>query len=225
MPKAPQSETAGKLMDLFDKYKSFCFAAISKVPYKPVRGWIAFADGRVDDALDEKRGVWESIKQQYVLCILTILAMVVAYWYVSLFLGAILAGITVFLTGLGIIANPTLTIAIVAALAIAIIIAPAVILILSAFAYHVIAKVLGGKGSYGQTMSVLVVGSAANLIFMIPLYIAYAFVIGFLISPLAYAVLLFSLYLEYKGIKSVHKLSSKRSAAVIICGIITCWWG
>ncbi len=214
------SEAVQSLMVLFGKYKKFCFDAISNIPYRSVPAWIAFADGRTEEALKEKRGVWQNVLDNYVLYALATLLSIIAFWYVSIFMIGIFGTMGAFVIALGIFASPLITIAAVIGFVLALLLLPVVFLLLRGAFYHVIAKFAGGSGSYSDTLSIHVMTAAASTILMIPIYLAYAVIIGFIISPLAYAVMIYALYLEYKGFRVAHALSPKRAAAVVIGAVI-----
>lgn len=213
------SEMYKNLEGLFRKYKDFAFRIISNIPYGAVPAWKAFADGKVEEALKEDRGVLQSLKDFYVITVLKCIGSIIGFWYLFAIIGALFGGIVMILVTLAAAIDPVLTIEIIAAIAVLMLLAPAIMLLLQGLLVHALSKIAGGAGSFRQTLSVIVTGAGAGLILMVPMYAAYALIVGFFISPLAYAVYIFILYLQYKGIMHVHKLSPKRAAAVVLGSI------
>lgn len=213
------SELYKDLKGLFRKYKDFAFKYASQVPYGPVKGWMSFADGKVEEALEEDRSVWQSLKDFYAITIVRCIASIMGYWYIALVFGALFGWIAMGGITLGLMIDPVLTLAVVLAIILIMLISPAVMLLLQGLVVHALAKIAGGKGSFIQTLSVIVLGAGAAFVLMVPMYIAYALIVGFFISPLSYAIYIFVLYLQYRGIRHVHKLSRERAAAVVIGSI------
>jgi hypothetical protein len=228
MTDASKSEAAKDLTDLFRKYKDFAFKCISQVPYGPVKGWISFADGDIGKPLDEDRGILRNLKEYYVISVLSLLAGLMAFWYIALPLIAVMGSAIAMLTVFGFALDGGTTLMSVLGIALVIILAivaaflilPAAFLLARGALFHILTKLAGGTGSYSRTLSILVLGSGATLALMVPMYLAYAFIFGWFISPLAYAVTLYVIYLEYRGFRHAHGLSAKRAAAVVIGGFI-----
>lgn len=210
------SELYKNLNELFGKYKEFAFKGISQIPYSAVPVWKDFTDGKVEEALKEDKGIWDNIKDYYVITIISTIASIIAFWYITFLVGGMFLAAMGFLVLFAAMLDPVITIAVAVAVLILLLISPAILLLLQTLLVHVLAKIAGGIGKYRQTLSVSVLTSGAGLILMIPMYLAYALIIGLFISPLSYAITIFMLYLQYKGIKHVHKLSPKRAAAVVI---------
>ncbi|MFH0884677.1 MAG: YIP1 family protein [Candidatus Micrarchaeota archaeon] len=219
MSQITDSEGYKSLLVLFGQYKKFAFDKISLIPYSSVPVWIAFSDGKVEEALKEKRGIRQSLKDTYALYVLGLFFSILAFWYIALFLGGIMLSAGALVTALGLLLNPVLTLAVIAGILVAALLLPGIFLLLRGAYYHIVMKVFGGKGSYSETVSVLVLTSGAHLVLMVPLYIAYAIIIGFILGPLAYAVIIYSLYLEYRGMKLVHGMTSK-NAAIATAGAV-----
>ncbi|MCI0503549.1 YIP1 family protein [Candidatus Micrarchaeota archaeon] len=214
------SEAYKGLQDLFGKYKKFSFDGISQIPYGSVPAWIAFSDGRVEEALKEKRGLWQSVRDSYTLGLLGIVLSLVAFWYFALIFGGILLSIGALVGIWGLMMDAALTIGIIAALILVMLIGPGVFLLARGAFYHLIMKLFRGKGSYADTVSVIVFTTAANLVLMIPLYIAYALVVGFILGPLAYVVIIYCIYLQYRGMMHAHAMSSKDAAVATVAAIV-----
>lgn len=214
-----ESEAFVKLFELFDQYKRFCFSIISKVPYASVPAWIAFSDGRMEDAFRERRGIWQSIKDTYAIYVLGAVFLLIAFWWMALLFGLVLLVILSGMLAAGLFANPpAMALALAVALA-AVAIGSAVFTLLRAAFYHLITKFFGGKGSYSDTLAVLVMASASGLIFMAPMCFAYAVFIGYIVSPLSYAIIIYTIYLQYKGIKHTHMLPSKEAAVATVVAV------
>jgi hypothetical protein len=212
MAEIGKSEGFSKVHDLIDQYRKFCFDAAAKLKYDQVPRWVAFADNRMDDALKDGRRIMDSIKDAYVISIVTILLAAVSFWYLVLLYGAIAAGV-VALTSL--VSLPFLLLIIVAAILATLILIP-VGYLLGAGLLHLCAKVLGGRGAYAQTLSVYVMAGAAEIILLIPLYILYAVFIGWILSPLTYLVIFYMYYLMYRGVRHVHGLNRNQGIAAVI---------
>jgi len=220
MGEIKDSEAYSGLHDLFLKYKKFSFDVLAKVPYSQVPAWIAFSDGRVEEALKEKRGVVESLKDAYALSILGILASLVAFWYMWLFVGAVMLFLLGILGFVGMLLNPLWTIAAIAALIIGALIWPGAVNLARAAFYHIVMKLFGGKGSYSDTLRVMVLSSAGHLALMIPIFAAYAVIVGFILGPLAYVITIYVLYLQYRGMKHVHGMEPKNAAIATIVALV-----
>jgi len=218
MSQITESEGYRSLAELAGKYKKFAFDKISLIPYGSVPAWIAFSDGRVEEALKERRSIRQSLKDTYALYIIGLFFSILAFWYIALLLGAMMLSLGALVAALGLLTNPVLTLAAVAGILLAVLVLPGLFMLLRGAYYHIIMKVLGGKGSYSDTVSVLVLSSGANLVLMVPLYIAYAIIIGFILGPLAYAVIIYALYLQYRGMKQAHDMTSKNAAIATIGG-------
>lgn len=210
MSKFTESEGFKGLKELFTKFKNFHFNIASKLPYGPVSNWIAFADNRMEDALKEKRGFWGNVKDNYVICILNLIIGLLAVWWAILSIGLVaLAAITLIVSvypAAGQALSQWALVGIVIAL-----LSPLILITLRTTMYYVFAKLLGGKGSFTDTMSVLVYDNAALLILSFGFYILCMMIIGFLASAVYYGILAYVVYLIYKGTKQVHKLSTKRA--------------
>jgi hypothetical protein len=220
MSQITDSEGYKSLAELAGKYKKFAFDKISLVPYGSVPAWIAFSDGRVEDALKEKRSIRQSLKDTYVLYVLGLLFSILAFWYIAAIFGVMMLGLGTLVAALGLITNPVLTAGVVLAVLLVALIYPTVFLLLRGAYYHIIMKVFGGKGSYSETVSVLVLTSGAHIVLMVPLYIAYAIIIGFFLGPLTYAVIIYCIYLQYRGMKHAHGMTSKNAKIATIGAIL-----
>lgn len=220
MSNITESEGYTGLAELFGKYKKFAFDKISLVPYGSIPSWIAFADDRVEDALREKRGVWQNVKDFYAIFILGKVFALIAFWHVFLLLGGLLITAIAFLGAFGLLLNPALTIAVAAGLLALIILYPGVSLLLRSVYFHIIMKLLGAKGSFSDTMSVIVMMSGSAIVLMVPMCIAYAIIVGFLFSPLTSAISIYSAYLMYKGMLHVHSMAPKNAAIAVVGGIL-----
>jgi hypothetical protein len=220
MGEIAKSEAFVKLSELFGQYKRFCFDIASKLPYASVPAWVAFSDNRVEDALGERRGVWQSIKDSYVLYALGSIFALIAFWWVAVLLGGMLLLGLVLIAVVSALANPgMMALVLVIALAAAVI-GPAGYTLLRAAFYHLITKFFGGKGSYADTLAVLVMTCASSLLLMIPLYLSYAVFIGYIISPLAYVIIIYAIYLQYRGMKHVHSLPAKEAAVATAVALV-----
>jgi hypothetical protein len=215
-----ESEGVKTLLGLAVKYKGFCFKAITQIPYKSVTQWIAFADNRVEDALQEKRSIGRNLKDTYVLAALGPLFSIMALWYLALIFGGIMGTTIFFILALAAVTNPVMTLLALVVIFIVLLIMPAIHLFIRTTLHYILAKITGGRGSYTDTMSIMVLGGGAQITLTIPMYIAYAVIVGFLVSPFRYVIWLYTFYLEYKAIKYVHSLSTKRAAAVVIGGFL-----
>ena len=220
MSQITDSEGYKSLLELAGKYKKFAFEKISLIPYGSVPAWIAFSDARVEDALKEKRSIRQSMKDQYVLYVLGAFFSILAFWYIALFVGGILLSMGALVAALGLVTNPVFTIGIILTILMALLVLPAVFLLLRGAYYHVIMKLFGGKGSYADTVSVLVLCAGANIVLMVPLYIAYALIIGFFLGFLGYLVVIYTLYLQYRGMKHVHGMTSKNAAIATVGAVL-----
>jgi hypothetical protein len=220
MGEIKDSEAYSGLHELFLKYKKFSFDVLAKVPYSQVPAWIAFSDGRVEEALKEKRGIAESIKDAYALTALGIIASLIGFWYMWLFFGAIMLFLLGILGFVGILASPLWTIAVFAALIICILVWPGAVNLARAAFYHIVMKLFGGKGSYSDTLRVMVLSTAAHLALMIPIFAAYAVIVGFILGPLAYVITIYALYLQYRGMKHVHGMEPKYAAIATIVALV-----
>ncbi len=209
------SEAFTTLTTLFKKFKKFHFDLASKIPYSSMQEWITFADGKVEKALIKERGIGKNIKDMYVIMILGLILSVVGLWYLWGLFGMAFGGVGLFLAML----EPKLLLVLLALIGLALIM-PALLILFQALLYHILSKALGGKGSYTQTMTVIVFQSAANLILSAGVLLLYAVFIGFLISPLMYAIMIYSMYLMYKGFRHVHGLSKNRAIAVVVGGYL-----
>ncbi len=209
------SEVFTKLTALFVRFKKFHFDIASKIPYSSMQEWIAFADGKVEQTLSRERGIGKNIKDMYVIAILSLLLSIAGLWYIWVIVGMVFGGIGLFLSML----EPALLTILIALMGLALIM-PALLILFQTLLYHILAKIAGGKGSYAQTMTVIVFQSAANLILSIGLMLLYAVFVGFLISPLSYAIMIYSMYLMYKGFRHVHRLSKNRAIAVVVGGYL-----
>lgn len=220
MGEIKDSEAYKSLKVLFGKYKEFSFKAISQIPYGSVGRWAAFSDGRVEEALKGKRGIWESVKDAYALWILGIFFSILAFWYVAFLLGGMLLGAAALIAAMGLLADWAWTIGIIAAIILGMLIAPGAFLLARSAFYHLVLKLFRAKGSFSDTVSVMVLASAAHLVLMIPLYFAYAIIIGYILGPLAYAVTIYAYFLQYRGMRHVHKMESKDAAVATIAAIV-----
>jgi hypothetical protein len=210
------SEAYAGLLELAGKYKKFAFDIFQKVPYHRVGVWIAFAEGRVEDALKDRRSVAQNIKDTYVLTVLSYIASFVSAWYMWALIGALLLLLGGVIGIAGLMTNPVMTIAVAAALILFLIISPAIAAIAHAVFYHIVMKVFGAKGSFSDTLTVLVLASGAHIALAIPIYIANALIVGLLISPLAYVVIAYVIYLTYRGMKHVHGMEAKNAAIATV---------
>ncbi|MFH0737936.1 MAG: Yip1 family protein [Candidatus Micrarchaeota archaeon] len=225
MSETSESEAAKGLDGLIRQYKEFAFRGMRQVPYGAVPSWINYADGRIAEALAEKRSVMQSLKDSYALSVLGILFAMAAFWYFSLAFGGMLASMAVLFVFLGSLLAPNILLVIGALIAaiVAVLIAPAVLSLINAAVYHVVAKILGGSGDFSDTFRVQVASGGAQLVLMIPMYCLYAIFIGLFLSPIAYIVSFYSIYLQYLGIKHVHNLSPKRAIAATLLPIAS-WY-
>lgn len=209
------SEGYGTIKDLFGKFKRFHFDIASKVPYGSVPRWIEFADNRVEDSLSRERTILGNIKDAYVLYAIGLLLGLVSMWYVWGIIGSI------FLSGVllvGLLA-PRWLILIVPAI-ILFILAPALGLLLRSAIYQALCRLMGGRGSYSRTMSVLVYHGAASLILSSGLLLLYAIFIGFFLSPLSYAISIYAIYLTYRGLRHVHGFTQNQALIATIGGLL-----
>ena len=211
-----KSEAYSDVGNIIDKYKNFCFGIISKVGYGRVPAWIAFTEGKMEEAFKERRTLTQSIKDYYVLTVLNWLLTLIGFWYLVLIYGGLFAIMVPILA----IASPLIAAAVIIGVIAVLIFAPLVFFLLTGALFHILARFFGGKGSYSDTLSVVVMHSAASLILMIPIHLAYATVIGMLISPLSYLVMFYGIYLFYKGMRHVHGMSSRDAAVAIIAGYV-----
>jgi hypothetical protein len=94
-------------------------------------------------------------------------------------------------------------------------------LFIAAVIYFVVAKILGGKGSFGKTMGML--GTIAGIVFLLTIIPDILCIIpfGILIAAIPLlAVLIFALYLNFKMIQSLHGLSGIKAAAVVVISLL-----
>jgi len=220
MSQITDSEGYRSLLKLFGEYKKFAFEKMSLVPYGSVPAWIAFSDGRVEDALKEKRSIGRSLKDTYVLYALGLVFAFIAFWYIAAIFGVMILSLGTIIAAIGLLTDPLLALGWILAILIAMLALPAVFLLLRGAYYHIIMKLFGGKGSYSDTVSVLVLSSGANIVLMVPLYIAYALIIGFFLGFLTYAVMIYVLYLQYRGMKQVHGMTSKNAMIATVGAIL-----
>src|SRR4030095_6047182 len=156
MTDVQKSEAYSDIKELADKYKKFCFEQASRLKYDQVPRWIAFADGRVEEALQGGRSVGGSIKDMYVTYAISMLLGILAFWYLWIFYGVVFAFI-----GGRFVSLPLIAAAVIGGVIAVFLLAPLTLLI-SGGVFHLAAKVLGGKGTYPQTLSVVVMSSAAQ---------------------------------------------------------------
>ena len=149
-----------------------------------------------------------------------ILFAIIAFWILAAIFGGLLLSLFAIAAAAGLLVNPMLTIGIVLGILALILLAPGVFLLLRGALYHLLARFFGGKGSYAQTVDVLVKSSAAHLVLMIPLYLAFATLIGFVLSPLSYAVIFYSIYLTYRGLMHAHALPQKNAIITVVAGYV-----
>ncbi len=210
MTDVKESEGFKSLSELFDKYKKFHFDLARKVDYKEIPNWIDFADNKVEKVLEKEKGIWDSIKEMYIIYILWTAVSVIGLWYVWAIYGFLFGAVL-----LAFLINP-IAVVVLAAFILYLLLSPALGLLWSTITYYIVARALGGKGSFRKTMSIIVKSTGAYMILSAGVVLSYAIIIGFVISPILYAVLLYMLYLQYRGIKHVHKLSRNRSIGVIV---------
>ncbi len=214
MTDVKESEGFKSLSELFVKFKEFHFDLARKVDYPSIPKWIDFADNKVEKVLDEEKSIVDNIKDMYIIYILWTALSIIGLWYMWAIYGAIFG--TIFLA---VFLNP-LAVIVVAIIIIMLLLSPVIGLLWNSSLYYIVARALGGKGSFRKTMSILVNSTGASMILSAGVLLSYAIIIGFFISPLIYAVLFYVVYLQYKGIKHVHKLSRNRSIGVIVGSII-----
>ena len=112
------------------------------------------------------------------------------------------------------------------------VVSTAVCLLVTAGVYHILAKLLGGKGTFDKTMGML--GSITGpinllhiaLLVLSSILMAIVYFIGFsaiasVIVVLGYiALVFFNLYLNYKMVRMLHGLSRGRAVVVIAMPIL-----
>lgn len=214
MTDVKESEGFKSLSELFDKYKKFHFDLARKIDYKGISDWIDFADNKVEKVLDKEKSIRDNLKDMYIIYILWTVLSVIGLWYIWALYGVIFGALL-----LAVVLNP-IAMFVLVAIVILFLLSPAIALLWNSAIYHVVARLLGGRGSYSQTMSILVNSAAANMILSAGILLAYAVIIGFVLAPLFYALLIYVLYLQYKSIKHVHKLSKNKSIGVIVGSIV-----
>jgi hypothetical protein len=97
----------------------------------------------------------------------------------------------------------------------------AIAMLLVSAIYFIMAKILGGKGTFTKTMGMLgtimgpfyLLGIIPNMLDQIPLVVCIAGILGI---PLG----LYNLYMQFRMIKALHGFDDIRAAAVIIVPII-----
>ena len=82
---------------------------------------------------------------------------------------------------------------------------------------HLIAKLLGGKGSFGKMLGILGTLGATNGLFAIPMiFISIIPIIG----QVAMLVSIYSIYLEYRAIRAVHGIDRNKAIVTVAIPII-----
>ena len=208
-----KSEGVTKANDLWYKYKKICFDVLKRFPYGSVPTWIKFSDGKVEEALKEERSITKNVIDYYAVTLLSFILSAIGFWYIVL--------IAIALFGLAAIASFGVVLFLIpfvlAIVGIMLILMP-IFLILMALCYHVLIKLLGGVGTFRQTLSVLTLASIANIVLNVVVYLLFATIIGVIASPISYVIWGYSLYLEYKGFKYSHKLSRNRAIIAVLGG-------
>ncbi|MFZ5500439.1 MAG: YIP1 family protein, partial [Candidatus Micrarchaeota archaeon] len=198
----------------------FAYSWVRKVPFSGVPYWIDFAEAEVGKTLGKDQTLPELLKEYYVIYILQWLASLLSRWYVTIIFAPVIAiWISMMAVFVGVL-NPLLAIGGVLAFLVLMVLGPAIGMFLTGAVYFVGAKLLGGTGSFEKTLAIVVKSAGANFTLMIPLYFAFATIIGLVLGPLTYVVMIYTLYLTYKGIRHVHGLSQMRAIAVILFPIV-----
>ena len=89
--------------------------------------------------------------------------------------------------------------------------------IISTAIIHLVAKVLGGKGSFGKMLGLMGTLSGASSLFMIPVMLISIIPI---IGQVAMIVSVYLVYLQYKAIRTVHGIDRNRAIATVLIPII-----
>jgi hypothetical protein len=217
--KAEKNELTTTLTNAVRRYRQFAFDVASKFPYRSVPVWTASANGKIEEALEEKRSLGLNILDLYALSILGAVMALIGMWiFVGLFgsMGAfmlLLGGLAVITGGVNII---LISIGVILLAAVVIVLLPLIFLLGNSAIMHILAKLLGGKAAFTDTVSIVVLSQAALIILMIPMYIAYALIFGYFISVIDYVIIAYMLYLQYRGIRHLHVLSQTSAAIVVL---------
>ncbi|MFA6490126.1 MAG: YIP1 family protein [Candidatus Micrarchaeia archaeon] len=87
--------------------------------------------------------------------------------------------------------------------------------------YFVVAKVLGGKGSYTSQTHILALVMCGTALLTLPFQVLETIpMVGGIFGLATMLIGLYAFYSEYRAIKEVHKLSQIRAIAVVITPII-----
>ncbi|MCX6774154.1 MAG: Yip1 family protein [Candidatus Micrarchaeota archaeon] len=89
--------------------------------------------------------------------------------------------------------------------------------IINTLIIHIMAKLLGGKGSFGKMLGILGTLGGANGLFMIPIFFISLIPI---IGQVAMIASIYAIYLQYKAIRAVHGISRNRAIAAVMVPII-----
>ncbi|MEM3422174.1 MAG: hypothetical protein QXF35_00340 [Candidatus Bilamarchaeaceae archaeon] len=223
------------IFEIVREYKNFCFKIVNFIPYSSVATWIKFADGKCEEVLDEEskkgRGIIKNIIDMWMLTFLSFIFSLIGGWpflLVFVFYGGILTAFfsvlfggllktiiggtgVVFTLASGVVGFILIFITII----LLVLILTAVGLLFETTIYYLFSKILGGNGSFKDTMSVLLSSTASMFIFLIPIHLIRAVLIGYCLGPLVEAVslliFLVMLYYRYRGIKHIHNLSQNRA--------------
>ncbi len=217
--KAEKNELTTTLTNVVKRYRQFAFDVASKIPYRSMPAWIASANGKIEQALEEKRSLGLNILDLYVLTVLGIIFMLIGMWaFVGLFapIGTLLlalGGMAVLTAGVNII---LISIGAILLAAVVIAILPLIFFLGNSVIMHLLAKLMGGKAAFTDTASIVLLSQAACTLLMIPMYIAYALFFGYFISVIDYVIVAYMLYLQYRGLRHLHVLSQTSAAIVVL---------
>ncbi|MEM0437882.1 MAG: YIP1 family protein [Candidatus Micrarchaeia archaeon] len=212
------------LESLLMQYLSFSERILSKIPYPKIGRWLDFARMDIKKALGEGFEYKELIKEYYVAYYLNLLITLLSIWYLIPLYGYWLGigGLLVFFIGL--MTSPLATVAVllgtILLLAILAVAIPPILLAIGAGILHLSAKIVGGRGTLRETTNLFVCSAGANIAVFLPLQVLTALVIGMCLGIVNYALLFYSLYLLYLGLREVHGLSQKRAIAAIILNML-----
>jgi hypothetical protein len=152
----------------------------------------------------------------------------VQLWYVWAILGVLfffLGGMSALSGALTALTSGIALMAVLALLLAFLAVAPALFSLAWAAVFHIILKALGARGSYSDTLNVLVLYSAAHFALSIPIFIAYALIVGFFLGPLAYVIVFYTAYLLYRGMKHVHGMEPRNAAIGTVASFIIAMGG
>ncbi|MCX8199848.1 MAG: YIP1 family protein [Candidatus Micrarchaeota archaeon] len=220
--KQEASQLSSTLGEAINKYKQLAFNVASAMPYSSMKPWVACADDKIEEVLNENRTLLLNLKDIYVLAIIRVIMAIIAFWPISFLLFSSMA---ILVASLGMLAagiggnTPMAFAGVILAAAVILVLLPSLKFLASSAIMHIIAKLAGGKATFTGTSSIILLSEAAFTVLMVPMCLAYALLFGYLIGFLSYAVFAYMVYLQYRGVKHMHALSPKRAAIVVLASL------